>query len=132
MKYLILIMTLFPIICSAQIGADIDKTVYSIFTGKIISISESHQKEGTFAEVKVEVDSIVQLDTVTNEIPGYYHYLNGKRVEKHNNKKPLIVTMLVEPEFCHLQVCRRYMIYTNCCNVDAYYYDPEKTKLIDN
>ena len=121
-----------PSFCLAQESEGLDKMVYSIFTGKIISINEVHRKAGTFAEVKVEVDSIIQLDKSSNELPGYYYYLNEKRVDKHNNKKPLIVTMLVQPELCNLQVCMRYIIYTNCCNVDAYYYDTEKTKLLDN
>ncbi|NQY11703.1 MAG: hypothetical protein HRT71_19580 [Flavobacteriales bacterium] len=132
MKYITLIISLLPIICSGQDSLNIERKLYGIFSGKVISITESHQKEGTFAEIKVEVDSIIQLDTATNELPGYYYYLNEKRVEKHNNKKPLIVTMLVEPELCNLQVCMRYIIYTNCCNVDSYYYDPKRTKQLDN
>lgn len=132
MKQLILFACLVPLTCLAQKSYAQDKDVYSVFTGKVISITESHHKEGTFAEIKVEVDSIIQLDTATNKMPGYYQYLNQKRVEKHNNKKPLIISMLVEPEFCNLQVCMRYIIYTNCCNVDSYYYDPRRTKKLDN
>jgi hypothetical protein len=132
MKKLLLILFALSVFLFDCVAQSNETLTYSIFSGKVISISESHQKEGTFAEVKVKVDSIIQMDTITNELPGYHNYLNKKRVQKHNNKKPLIVTILVEPELCYLQVSMRYIVYTQCCNVDSYYYDIKRTKrLVD-
>jgi hypothetical protein len=127
-KTVILIISLIPSFCLAQSN---DKTINSIFSGKVISISEENLKEGTFSKVKIEVDSILQIDTVDDRNFNFHPYLTEYRIKKHNDKKPLIVTLLIEPELCELQVCMRYIIYTHCCNVDYYYYDPKKTKRLE-
>ena len=104
-----------------SLGQENDTTPNSIFSGKVISISEEILKEGTFSKVKIVVDSIYQIDTVDDKDFNFHPYLTEYRIKKHNDKKPLIVTLLVEPEHCKLQVSMNYVIYTQCCNVDFYY-----------